>query len=423
MNKFWRVSGLERNHQLRVEFFLEDLMPEYRWIAIDVHGDECYGVQWAPSPQQLKYDLAKTGLELRALQRVKLALVERLSSIEVLQFFEQLHQLLVAGMLMAPALAVLAQLGSHMRRTIAQEVHAGVLHGLSLAEALALFPRCFGPLVITLIHAGAQAGALSEATGHLCDFLRLRAEFARRIRYALAMPIVTLLFFCTVVLIIFIGIVPSLEHVVHLLNQQPTGSLATIFALSSALTSMSLLHIAGYLFFVLLVLWLLLHIRSTRHIWHWILIRLPIVGSVYVSFVLALFLHAVALLMRGGQSLVASLETASRLIKNDDLRARIEHMQESIAAGDSFPAIFADVLGTHALVACNALLEVGQQTGNLAVVIDQCARLYADRATKIVRHCVLILQPALMAILGVLIAGLMYAVYVPLMQLPLLVQQ
>lgn len=396
-------------------------MPDYRWIAVDMQGQEHYGVQWAASEQQLLHDLLKNNLTVSAMQRVRIALVERLSGTELVQFFEQLQQLFEAGLLIAPSLAIMARYGSSLRCKIARELHACVQHGMCLADALEIFPACFSTLIVTFVRAGVQAGALAQALAQLCEFLRMRQNFKKQLWASLAMPLVTFIFFLLVALVIFIGIVPSLENVVQMLNKAPTGALANMFLISNWLRSLQLFGIISTLLIVVGSTILIVRIKLVQYAWQWLLLRLPLVGTVYCSFVLALFLHAVALLLRGGQSLVSAIEVASVLVANYDMCERINCLRQEVAAGIPIATAFSHAFGRHALVACVALLEVGNQSGTLAVVLDRCASIYAQRSLSILKRITLVAQPLFMIIIGLLIAGLMYAVYVPLMQMPLMI--
>lgn len=398
-------------------------MPEYRWIAVDVDGNESIGTQWAPSEAQLINDLQERNLQIHAIQRARLAFIERMSRDEVAQFFEQLNQLLQAGLLISPSLAIVAQYGSSLRCKIAKEIHACVQNGMSFADALALFPACFTPLIVTLARAGAQAGALGMALEQLCVFLRMQQDFSKQVRSAIASPLMTLAFFFVVVLVIFIGIVPSLEHVVQTLGNKPTGSIETILSLSHTLSSISIFGAFLILLSSVFAVWLISRVRIIQHLWGWVLLHIPVVGSIYVSFTLASFFHALSLLLKGGQPIVAAIDIAAQLVSNEELHERAFALREQTAAGVPLAVAFSTTFGKYASVSTVALLEVGTQTGTLAVVADRCALLYAETATKKIKRMVLVIQPLLMILLGLLVAGLMYAVYVPLMQLPTMVQE
>jgi len=393
-------------------------MPNYRWEAIDLEGREHTGVQWAPSIAQLERDLLEQQLGLMGATRIKLSWFERWSLDEQVQFFEQLYLLQSAGLLVGPSLQVLARYGSKIRQSFAAELSQAVKHGSSLADALAQFPSLIDPLTRCLVTSGQESGNLPEALGHLVNFLRMRQDIRKKIYAAARVPLVTLAFFCAIVLIIFLAIIPSFEQILTVTNQAGDNSLSKLFVISRAINSLGLIGLSLLAASALGLGYLVSKSSPVRKIIQWFLTHVPGISGIYWSYEFAGYFQAVALLVRGGKGLVDALQLSLDVLNNRYIVGRLSVLIALVNEGHALDQAYAQTCASVAKPDITPLLAVGDQTGMLANVLEQSSRLFFDYAQRQLNRLTLIIQPILMGILGLLITLLLYTVYVPIIQLP-----
>jgi type II secretory pathway component PulF len=349
--------------------------------------------------------------------RVQLQWVERWSIDEQIQFFEQLHMLLSAGLLVWQALNVLACYGSRLRRALAHELSQCVKHGSSLTNAL---EQCFSltdPLTRCLIAAGEDAGDLPVALGYVSTFLGMRQNFRKKIYAAARVPLVTFAFFCTIVLIIFLAIVPSFEQVLTLTNQANNSSLHRLFAISHAVNSLGIIGILLLSVCLVALGYVIGKSGFVQRMIQWCLTHVPGIAGIYWAYELAGFFQAVALLVRGGKGLVESLQLSIAVLDNWYIKQRLIVLIQQVNEGQTLEQAFSTTC-KEIQPDVSSLLAVGGHTGMLAPVLEQSAHLFFDYAQRQLNRWALMVQPVLMALLGILIALLLYAVYVPIIQLP-----
>jgi type II secretory pathway component PulF len=231
-------------------------------------------------------------------------------------------------------------------------------------------------------------------------------------------PLITLSFFIAIVLIIFLAIVPSFETLMTSTNQVISPSMGRLFALSTFLQKLSLFGVlavvvsfgfAGYAF---------AQLRALRKFGQWMLTHIPGVSGMYWSYELAGFFQAAALLVRGGMPLVQSLQSALSLSGNNYVQSVLAVFVQQVTDGSAVDQAYADMCGNRAHPDIAPLLAVGSQSGMLAQVFEHSARLLFEYVERQLNRTVALSQPIIMSILGIMIAFLLYTVYMPIIELP-----
>lgn len=393
-------------------------MPYYRWFAISIDGDEYTGEVWAADEKQLEDLLLEKELGLMQAKRKKLALIEKMSLDEQVQLFEQLQKLVGAGLLISQALSVISRHGSSLKCALTFELSQSVKHGASFAHSLLAFPQLFNPLLISLIQSGEESGNLSVALTNLVHFLQMQLSLRKKIRSALQVPFITLLFFIAIILVIFLAIIPSFEQLTIVTNQQFPNSLQRLINWSHQLQAISLIRLLLIMSATIASLWFFIKTAVYKKIKSWILTHVSGFRTIYWSLALSFFFQALSLLMRGGKSLVEAMRLIAVLSDNEYVKKRLTFFTEQVASGIPIDEAYEQVFDTLALADVAAMLVVGNESGSLAIMTEHISELYFERAEKRLKRFAVILQPLLLIIMGWLVAALIYAVYVPIMQLP-----
>jgi len=399
-----------------MEFLIS--MPYYKWFAINIDGDEYEGEQWAVGERQLSDLLLTSHLGLMWARRKKLAYIEKMSLVEQLQLFEQLQKLVDSGLLITQALSVVSRHGNSLKRALAFELYQSLEQGSSLAASMSAFSHLFNPLFVSLIRSGEESGNLPAALANLVRFLDMQVALHKKIRLALRVPLVTLLFFITILFVIFFAIIPSFERLTISTNQQLPASLGRLISWSNSLQSIGLFGFALGTLAVIFAIWLFVKTRCFKKIKQWFLTHIFIVRTIYWSLTLSFFFRAISLLLHGGVSIVDAMQLVSSLSVNGYVKAKLFLFTDQIASGVVIDEAYEKVFGKDALSDVAAMLAVGSESGSLEVMTAHISQFYFERAERRLTLFAVFLQPALLIIMGVLVAALIYAVYVPITQLP-----
>lgn len=393
-------------------------MPHYRWFAIDIQGDEFEGEQWAVDEKQLENLLLKKELGLMWVERQRLAFSEKMSLVEQGQFFEQVYKLIDAGLLISQALSVVSRYGSSLKKALVFELYQSVKQGGSFARSLLGFPHIFNKLLVSLVQSGEESGSLVSALSSVVNFLQMQISLRKKMRAALQVPLITLLFFIAIVFVIFLVIIPSFERLTIMTNQDFPTSLQRLVGWSRYLQELSFIKMflgilvmsGGVLMFIKSIIW-----KSLKD---WLLTHVPWVQTIYWDLTFSFFFRALSLLMSGGKSLIESLHLITSLTENKYVKNRFVQFANKIAAGIAIDEAYQVVFRKRAQPEVAAMLLVGNESGALPAMMEHVAQFYFERAEMKLKRFAIMLQPMLLIVMGLLVGALIYAVYMPITQLP-----
>ena len=399
-------------------------MPFYAWQGIGLDGQVRQGRLYATSLPELEQRLLQRELGLIKAVDLGIITLAQLKTPDQRQrrlFFRELVVLLTAGIRLPQALNFLADQLTNERLQLVVLVIAHAVHqGQKLSQALAQFPKFCTPLILQLVQAGETAHDLTQALDYLAQYLEKQAEFRTQLWAALLVPAITLGVFGVISLFIFIVIMPTFVTIFAAAGQSLTGPVRAILQISTWLRSLKLYWLLAGLV-GLAGLWHGLHVtRWGRPWWHRVCLRLPGVRRLMITWSLCSFWQTIALLVRGQVPLPVAWHQASLVVSNTVLQARLQAMAVGLQQGLNLGRLAhqAELFLPEVVV----MLGAGLETGQLGAMTSRIVALYEQRLQQLLKLILSGLQPTLVIILGLLIALLIFVVYVPLFELPNMVR-
>lgn len=400
-------------------------MPFYAWQGIGLDGQVRQGRLFATSELELEQLLLQREIGLMQCADLKLSDLSRLRTPKAkfrLLFFRELAVLLAAGIQLPQALNFLAdQVSDNRLQLIVLALAHAVQQGQKLSQALAQFPACFPPLICQLVRAGETAHDLTQAITQLAGYLEKQAELRGQLRLALLMPIITLGVFMAVTLFIFVVIMPTFATIFTAAGQPLHSATKLVLQISATLRSIQLLWLilglAG-------AIWLLRWWGTTltgRQLWDCAWLKVPGMNRLISALALCNFWQTVHLLVRGNTPLPAAWQQATAVINNTVLQAQLQELAGGLKQGISL-AQLAQRAGKLFMPEVVVMLGAGMESGQLVAMTGRIVPLYEQRVQQLLKLILNGLQPVLVISLGLLIALLIFAVYLPLFELPNLVR-
>ncbi|MBT4856066.1 type II secretion system F family protein [bacterium] len=392
-------------------------MPYYTWDGIDISGRMHHGKMFASSEQILQEYLLKKDIGLVRLTPIPgYRWTSSISLSQKAAFFKQFAQLLHSGILVSNALVILKSHGHGKLCGVAGEIKANIDRGNSLYNSVKAFPEVFDALALQLIRVGQQSSDLADTLEQLARYLQARVDFYKKLRSQLMMPLITLFFFCAVVSIIFIALVPAFERVFFLTDKQPPVYTQWLFYISSFATLSTLGWTLG-MFFVGYLFLKLIPQRDWKMGRDSFFMRLPICKQVIRSFTYSYYFQALSTLCSGGIPVLDAVKFAGAAIKNRVIAQQLSQVGSLIEEGNSLSEALVLAAGESVDAQAEALIRIGEQTNSLGAICADLSNIYFERSQKILSTLLIIVQPALMVLLGIFIAGLIVSVYVPLLNM------
>lgn len=394
-------------------------MPYYAWRGVDILGDYKKGRMYAKAPEVLDALLFKREIALISFRTVSWRWKYRPVTQQLkIEFFKQLATLLESGVSLPESLLVTAEQLKHPgMQEIIHRIADVVEHGNALSVALCRYEHAFDPITMQLIKAGEESGALARALAQVADRLEMREEFARTLRAAALLPMVTFAFFMLITFFLFSFVVPRFAELFVSMNQQLPSSTLFMMRVSSFCMSryaaITLLAIGIGIFF----LWRFGKTMRGRRIKDKVILFIPVVNTIVRYRFIAYFLTSLSLLLERGFQLVPALQVIAASLDNTLFKNIVLRVSQEVTVGRSFSGSLQDVAGDVFPIELIAVVHVGENSGALTVLLKKAAVRYQEIVKNRLRRLTQFVQPLLMIILGLLVLLLIFAIYLPILQL------
>ncbi|MGH9145990.1 MAG: type II secretion system F family protein [Vicinamibacterales bacterium] len=396
---------------------------EFRCRLVTAAGEIIEGVYSAENESRLRYELEEKGLHVLALRArghaagwvPALSVRRRIPRHEFLVFNQELATLLKAGMPLVQSLDMLRRQATHtLFRAVLDAVHEKVRAGTALSDAFAehgdLFPRVYTASLV----AGERSGNLDAVLRRYVAYEKVIDAVRRRTLSALIYPTILVLLSIGLVLIIVLKVVPAFSDFYAGFGAELPFSTRLIVGISDFVLGNILLFLAGTATAaVAFLIWFRQPGQRTRIDRG--LLKLPFIGNSFRKFATAQLARTLSTLLGGGIPLVNALEVAARSIGNRHMARVLESVTQRVREGESL----ASSLGARAVVPDVAIkmVEVGESTGALQDMLASLADFYDEEIETEVSRFVTLIEPIILVVMGIVIAGLVVALYMPLFRL------
>jgi type IV pilus assembly protein PilC len=396
---------------------------EFRCRLASPSGEITEGVYVAENEARLRHELEEKGLYVLSLQRkgaigglsVQLPQRRAINTREFLVFNQELATLLKAGMPLVQSLDLLKRrVTSPVFRSVLEDVHERVRSGAALSEAFEaqgeLFPRVYTASLL----AGERSGNLDAVLRRYVEYAKIIATVKRKTVSALVYPAILVTLALGLVTIIVLKVVPAFSDFYGSFGAQLPLVTRMIVGVSDFIRGQFLYLVAGVAVAALaIVSWLQQKGQKAR--FDRLLLRLPMLGQVARKFSTSQMARTLATLLGGGLPLVNALDIAAKSIGNQYMASQLEIVGARVREGESFARAL-DARGVFPEVAVK-MAEVGESTGALQDMLNTVADFYDEEIATNMERFVTLVEPVLLVIMGIVVAGLLLALYMPLFQL------
>jgi type IV pilus assembly protein PilC len=386
-------------------------------------GDVIEGVYVADNEARLRREFEEKGLYVLAIHRAGrqalggLALPRRnkVASREFLVFNQELATLLKAGMPLVQSLDILRRrVHNPVFKGVLDDVYERVRAGSAVSEAFEAHGALFPGVYTASLLAGEKSGNLEQVLRRYVAYVKVVTGVRRKTISALVYPAILLLLSLVVVTIIVVRVVPEFGNFYNQFGKELPWSTRLIVAISEVVTRyfvVILLAIAGA---VLGVWWWVRQPGQKRRLDRLIL-RVPALGPIAQKFSTSQAARTLATLLGGGIPLVNALEVTSKSLGNQYMAGELTTAGQQVREGVALAGAMQDS-GAFPDVAIK-MVEVGESTGALQEMLNSLADFYDEEIETNLGRFVTLVEPILLVLMGLIIAGLLLALYLPLFNL------
>lgn len=393
---------------------------QYSWRGTDLGGRPQQGVASAESPGALRTEFYSKGILVTEIKTIrKLASAQKLLRPPggmLSMFLRQCAGMLQAGLPLVQALEISIECLPVSRfRTEMSTIRQQVAQGSLLGEALAHSALAEQKLMISMIKAAEESGTLDQMLGLLADDQEKSERLRARVKKALMYPLTVLIVAMLVTTLLLIKVVPQFASTFAGLGAELPALTQSVMMLSDIAIDYALPASA-----ILLSLTLLLRALIARHkvlqlLTDKLLLWLPLAGSVVRNACLYRFSQTLAGSLRAGIPLLQALESTAAATGNHVYESECMIIRQRINEGH--PLSFAVRKNRLFPVMIAQLVYAGEQSGTLDQMLQTCAARYEQAVDQSVDALCSMIEPMVMIVLGMIVAVLMLAMYLPVFRL------
>lgn len=376
----------------------------------------------ATSVEALQRELEAEGFHVfglsRARSKIRLPLVskgEKVAPQDFLLFNTQLGTLLRAGLPLAQSLELLKdqQTEPHFRALL-DKVHQQVTTGVALSDAFLSLGDVFPRLYSNSLRAGERSGELEGVLRRYVEYQRLVESVRKKIVAALTYPAVLVLLAVGLVVLLVAYVIPRFSDFYLQFGSElplPTRIVLGVaqFTEDNLLYIVAALVVGWYLF-----KWWKGTPFGRRLVDRWTL-RVPLVGRLAQLFSLSQFTRSMSVLLSGGTPMVPAVETAATSIKNVHIAELFLGCVQEVQEGRPLSDALEDTGRAPGLAL--AMIRVGESTGALPEMLEHTSNFFDEEIDFFLTRVVGLFEPMILVVMAVIIAGLLLAVYYPLLRL------
>lgn len=334
---------------------------------------------------------------------------------EIVVFTRQFATMINAGLPLVQSLTVLAEQTENERlRTIITTVLNDIQAGQTLADSLRRHPKVFTELYVNMVAAGEAGGILDTILNRLATFLEKNDALTRKVKGAMTYPVVVLMVVIASTTLLLWLVVPVFAGIFQ--DAGMALPLPTLIVLSiSDFLQNYILHVIAGMVAVVFAIRQYYQTDSGKLAIDKLLLKMPIFGTLIRKSAVSRFTRTLGTLVSSGVSILEGLEVTARTAGNRVVHDAVMKSRRSIAGG----ATIADPLKESGVFPPMVvqMINVGEQTGGLDDMLSKIADFYDDEVDTAVGALASIIEPVMIVVMGIVIGGMVVAMYLPMFDL------
>lgn len=393
-------------------------MASFTYDGLNKQGQSVHGEVIADNTTQAMNRLRENGIIVTEMKEVAAKKKssgggKKITTEDIAVVCKQLAVMLSAGVPVTRALTTLSKQCANPRLgNIMEEIAKSVEGGMPLSDAFAQYPKVFSPLFIAMIASGEAGGIMEQALVSLADMLQKEKNLQKNIKSAYSYPRSVMIMAVVLLIAMLWFMVPLFKNMMKK-GTEVAGISKVIFGVSDSLredtgTWILVAAIIGGVVFAF--------IKSpiAHKIWEANKLTMPMIGDFMTKMVVARFCRTFATLLAGGVTAVEALKSAGPTSGSEKLEKAVKEAIEDIEEGKSI-SVSLDKSGIFPPM-LTGMVAIGEESGALPELLDKVAEFFEEDVENTSRNLRAIIEPIALVFVGVIVGGMLIALYVPMLQ-------
>ncbi|EGH98882.1 type II secretion system F family protein [Pseudomonas syringae] len=391
----------------------------YTWEGVDKKGTKTSGELSGHNLALVKAQLRKQGINPTKVRKKSVSIFgkgKKIKPLDIAFFSRQMATMMKAGVPLLQSFDIIGEGAENPNmRTLVGSLKQEVSAGNSFATALRQKPEYFDDLFCNLVDAGEQAGALESLLDRVASYKEKTEKLKAKIKKAMTYPIAVLIVAIIVSGILLIKVVPQFQSVFAGFGADLPAFTLMVIGLSKIVQEWWLLIVG--LFFTGFFLFKRTYKKSQkfRDGLDRLLLKAPLIGPLIFKSSVARYARTLATTFAAGVPLVEALDSVAGATGNVVFKNAVNKVKQDVSTGMqlNFSMRSTGVFPSLAI----QMTAIGEESGALDAMLDKVATYYEDEVDNMVDNLTSLMEPMIMAFLGVIVGGLVIAMYLPIFKL------
>ena len=338
---------------------------------------------------------------------------------DLVVFSRQLATLIDSGIPLVGALRILIdQVENVNLKSVVLQVRQDVESGLSFCDSLNKYPKVFPTFFISMVRAGETSGMLDDVLERVATYLEKTAALTRKVKSSLIYPAVVLTMAILITSVLLLKVVPTFKDMFESLGGTLPLPTMVLISISDFLKRFFPLFLLVLIIFVIVMKRYIATEKGKYKFDHFIL-KLPILGMLFRKVAVAKFSRTLSTLVRSGVPILDALGIVAKTAGNKIVEEAVNNSLASVRAGEPIaqPLIRSGVFPPMV----TAMIGVGEQTGKLENMLTKIADFYVDQVDAAVSGLTSMIEPLVIAFLGVVVGGIVISLFLPIFKISQLI--
>ena len=394
-------------------------MGSFTWEGTDRKGTKVKGEMTGLNPALIKAQLRKQGINPTRVRKKSVSLFgkgKKIKPMDIALFTRQLATMMSAGVPLLQAFDIIGEgFDNPNMRKMVDDIKQDVAAGNSLANSLRKQPQYFDDLYCNLVDAGEQSGALETLLDRVATYKEKTEALKKKIKKAMTYPAAVIVVAVIVSAILLIKVVPQFQSVFEGFGAQLPAFTLMVIAISEVLQEWWLLVLGGLFVLAFVLRHFYKKSEKFRDAVDRGLLKIPLIGSILYKSAIARYARTLATTFAAGVPLVDALDSVAGATGNVVFRNAVEKIKGDVSTGMqlNFSMRTTGVFSSMAI----QMTAIGEESGSLDEMLSKVATFYEDEVDNMVDNLTTLMEPMIMAVLGVLVGGLIMAMYLHIFQL------
>ncbi|MBD9426780.1 type II secretion system F family protein [Pseudomonas sp. PDM15] len=391
----------------------------FAWEGTDRRGSKMKGELSGQNPALVKAQLRKQGINptrVRKKSNLTIGTGKKIKPMDIAIFTRQMATMMKAGVPLLTSFDIISEgFENPNMRKLVEELKLDVAAGNSFASSLRKRPLYFDDLYCNLVESGEQSGALETLLDRVATYKEKTEALKSKIKKAMNYPIAVVVVAVIVSAILLIKVVPQFQAVFDSFGAELPAFTMMVVNLSHALQEWWYLLLAGLVGATFALKTIYQRSEKFRNWLDRLTLKLPIVGKIIYMSSVARYSRTLATTFAAGVPLVDALDSVAGATGNIVFKSAVDKIKQDVSTGMqlNFSMRGTGVFPSLAL----QMTAIGEESGALDEMLDKVATYYEDEVDNMVDGLTALMEPMIMAVLGVLVGGLVIAMYLPIFQL------